>query len=285
MVAGRKVLDGRGSRRVPSMRSGPVCPAALGMSQLGDSQLESEALRVLGVILRQLLGVEPGPFGHHDDGVTFAALVGRPDLVPQEPQDPWELSGMTMASAPPAIPAISARYPQCRPMTSTRNTLFNEEAVTRSRSIASSAIFRGGRAQGDIEIRQVVIDCRGQADHRGAAAGEFCGAALRAVAADHDERGNVMAAQLLHGGSLAGRRLKCLTASGARKVPRLRDDPTHLAGPQGYKLPGNESGKAIAYAVHTQILRHAHSHHGAHCRIHARRITAAGQHRDIGHTD
>lgn|SRR5215216_5393 len=46
---------------------------------------------------------------------------------------------MTMASAPPVIPAIKARYPNSRPITSTRNARCGEEAVTFSLSMASSA--------------------------------------------------------------------------------------------------------------------------------------------------
>src|ERR1035437_3682380 len=49
---------------------------------------------------------------------------------------------MTIASPPPAMPAMSARYPQSRPITSTRNARSCDEAVTFRRSMASSAILR-----------------------------------------------------------------------------------------------------------------------------------------------
>ena len=49
-------------------------------------------------------------------------------------------SGIRIASAPPAMPLITAIQPVCRPITSTTMTRLCDSAVVWSRSIASVAI-------------------------------------------------------------------------------------------------------------------------------------------------
>ena len=50
-------------------------------------------------------------------------------------------SGMTSSSAPPAIPLSSARKPAVRPITSRKKRRSWDRAVSRMRSIASTAQF------------------------------------------------------------------------------------------------------------------------------------------------
>jgi len=84
------------------------CSNALNVSELGRAQLEIKSLAVFDEVSFQRCDFRLGLLGNHDDRVTLAATLSRANGCCRTTAI-WGTSGIMMASAPPAMPAIRAR--------------------------------------------------------------------------------------------------------------------------------------------------------------------------------
>ena len=141
----------------------------------------------------------------------------------------------------------------------------------------------GIKADGIVRAAHVVVDRRGNADHRNAHARELQRAAERAVAADGDDR--VDAEQLAHRDSLFASldRHELVTARRIQDRAALREDMADVDALELHKIAGDQAVIAAtdADALDAEVLSRAHD--GADSRVHAGSVAAAGEYADSFH--
>jgi hypothetical protein len=144
-------------------------------------------------------------------------------------------------------------------------------------------VDRRRHADRDVGADQVVVDRGGDADHRQAQAVQCAGTGLRAVAADHHQALDAVGLHARQRLSLASFRLQFDAACRAQHRAATFHDAADVARAEHGEVAGDQAGVAVAHTQHLVAACHAHAHHGADRCIHARRVTATGEHRQACH--
>ena len=79
------------------------------MPELRHAQIKSQSLGVFGEVALKGWRRCTKHLSHHHNRVALAALISCADNQEAMSSGLWRISGITMASAPPVMPAMSAR--------------------------------------------------------------------------------------------------------------------------------------------------------------------------------